>query len=112
MRDILGELIGFGMSGDAYHITAPSGEGAELAMRNALHDAQLQPTEVQYVNAHGTSTPVGDLAEAKAIRNVFGEHATERAGLRSARPNRSPGTCSARPAASRRSSRFWRCAMA
>jgi 3-oxoacyl-[acyl-carrier-protein] synthase II len=66
------------MSGDAYHITAPSGEGAELAMRNALHDAHLQPSDVQYVNAHGTSTPVGDLGEAKAIRSVFGEHATQK----------------------------------
>jgi 3-oxoacyl-[acyl-carrier-protein] synthase II len=76
--NILAELIGFGMSGDAYHITAPSGEGAELAMRNALHDAHLQPSDVQYVNAHGTSTPVGDLGEAKAIRSVFGEHATQK----------------------------------
>ena len=75
---ILAELIGFGMSGDAYHITAPSGDGAELAMRNALHDAGLKAEDVQYVNAHGTSTPVGDLGEAKAIRNVFGEHATQK----------------------------------
>lgn len=75
---ILAELIGFGMSGDAYHITAPSGDGAELAMRNALHDAGLKPEDVQYVNAHGTSTPVGDLGEAKAIRNVFGDHATQK----------------------------------
>ena len=76
--NILAELIGFGMSGDAYHITSPSGDGAELAMRNALHDAQLKPEDVQYVNAHGTSTPVGDLGEAKAIRNVFGDHATKK----------------------------------
>lgn len=76
--NILGELVGFGMSGDAYHITSPSGDGAELAMRNALHDAGLKPEDVQYVNAHGTSTPVGDLGEAKAIRNVFGEHATKK----------------------------------
>jgi 3-oxoacyl-[acyl-carrier-protein] synthase II len=75
---ILAELIGFGMSGDAYHITAPSGDGAELAMRNALHDAGLKAEDVQYVNAHGTSTPVGDLGEAKAIRNVFGDHATQK----------------------------------
>lgn len=75
---ILAELIGFGMSGDAYHITAPSGDGAELAMRNALHDAGLKAEDVQYVNAHGTSTPVGDLGEAKAIRNVFGDHATRK----------------------------------
>ena len=74
--NILAELVGFGMSGDAYHITSPSGDGAELAMRNALHDAHIKPEDVQYVNAHGTSTPVGDLGEAKAIRNVFGDHAT------------------------------------
>ena len=74
---ILAELVGFGMSGDAYHITSPSGDGAELAMRNALHDAGLKAEDVRYVNAHGTSTPVGDLGEAKAIRNVFGEHATK-----------------------------------
>ncbi|WP_036112182.1 MULTISPECIES: beta-ketoacyl-ACP synthase II [Luteibacter] len=74
---ILAELVGFGMSGDAYHITAPSGDGAELAMRNALHDAGLTAEDVRYVNAHGTSTPVGDLGEARAIRNVFGEHATK-----------------------------------
>jgi 3-oxoacyl-[acyl-carrier-protein] synthase II len=75
---ILGEIVGFGMSGDAYHITSPSGEGAELAMRNALRDAGAKPEDVQYVNAHGTSTPVGDLGEAKAIRNVFGDHATQK----------------------------------
>lgn len=76
--NILAEIVGFGMSGDAYHITAPSGDGAELAMRNALHDSGLKPEDVQYVNAHGTSTPVGDLGEARAIRNVFGEHATQK----------------------------------
>ncbi|MBB3226844.1 3-oxoacyl-[acyl-carrier-protein] synthase II [Luteibacter sp. Sphag1AF] len=73
--NILAEIIGFGMSGDAFHITAPSGDGAELAMRNALHDAHLDASGVQYVNAHGTSTPVGDRGEARAISNVFGEHA-------------------------------------
>lgn len=76
--NILAELIGFGMSGDAFHITAPSGDGAELAMRNALHDGHLNASDVQYVNAHGTSTPVGDRGEAKAIRNVFGDHATKK----------------------------------
>jgi 3-oxoacyl-[acyl-carrier-protein] synthase II len=75
---ILAELVGFGMSGDAFHITSPSGDGAELAMRNALHDAGLKAEDVRYVNAHGTSTPVGDLGEAKAIRNVFGDHATKK----------------------------------
>ncbi|MET0255445.1 MAG: beta-ketoacyl-ACP synthase II [Luteibacter sp.] len=76
--NILAELVGFGMSGDAFHITAPSGDGAELAMRNAMHDAGLKAEDVRYVNAHGTSTPVGDLGEAKAIRSVFGEHATKK----------------------------------
>jgi len=75
---ILAELVGFGMSGDAFHITSPSGDGAELAMRNALHDAGLKAEDVRYVNAHGTSTPVGDLGEAKAIRNVFGDHAMKK----------------------------------
>ncbi|TCV97402.1 3-oxoacyl-[acyl-carrier-protein] synthase II [Luteibacter rhizovicinus] len=80
--NILAEIIGFGMSGDAYHITAPSGDGAELAMRNALHDAHLDASGVQYVNAHGTSTPVGDRGEARAIANVFGDHAKAKDGLK------------------------------
>jgi 3-oxoacyl-[acyl-carrier-protein] synthase II len=74
---IVAEVIGFGMSADAYHITAPpeNGEGAALAMRRALRSAGIAPEEVDYINAHGTSTPVGDLAETRAIRSVFGEHA-------------------------------------
>ena len=76
--NILAEIVGFGMSGDAYHITAPGGGGAERAMFHALHDAQIAPSEVDYVNAHGTSTPAGDLNEARAIRHVFGEYATHR----------------------------------
>ena len=74
---IYAELIGFGMSGDAFHMTAPSagGEGAARCMRNALADAQLNPTDVQYVNAHGTSTPLGDLGEVMAAKAVFGDHA-------------------------------------
>lgn len=72
---IYAELIGFGASGDAYHITSPSGEGAELSMANALNDAQISPEDVDYINAHGTSTPVGDLAECKALKAVFGDHA-------------------------------------
>ncbi len=74
---ILAELAGFGMSGDAHHITAPpqDGAGARLAMRNALADAGLNPDEVQYVNAHATSTPLGDSAETTAIRAAFGAHA-------------------------------------
>lgn len=71
------ELIGFGMSGDAHHATAPApgGTGAALCMRNALHDAGLNPEQVDYVNAHGTSTVAGDVAETQAIKSVFGEHA-------------------------------------
>ncbi|MDR3764089.1 MAG: beta-ketoacyl-ACP synthase II [Acidobacteriota bacterium] len=73
---ILGEVVGYGMSGDAYHITspAPQHEGAFRVMRNALRDAKLQPTDLGYVNAHGTSTPIGDELEAQAIRNLFGEY--------------------------------------
>jgi 3-oxoacyl-[acyl-carrier-protein] synthase II len=76
--NILAELIGFGMSGDAYHITAPpeDGAGARLAMQNALRDAQLAPDAVQYLNAHATSTPLGDRAETKAIKQAFGAHAS------------------------------------
>lgn len=74
---IYAELVGFGMSGDAYHITAPpeDGAGACLAMRNALRDAALDPTAVQYLNAHATSTLLGDRAETVAIKNAFGAHA-------------------------------------
>ncbi|MBI3781703.1 MAG: beta-ketoacyl-ACP synthase II [candidate division NC10 bacterium] len=74
---IYAELVGYGMSADAYHMTAPEPEGlgAIAAMRLALEDAGLPPEEVDYINAHGTSTPVGDVAETKAIKKVFGEHA-------------------------------------
>lgn len=72
------ELIGFGMSGDAYHMTSPpeSGAGAALAMTNALRNAGIPPDAVQYINAHGTSTPAGDIAESQAICQVFGDHAS------------------------------------
>jgi 3-oxoacyl-[acyl-carrier-protein] synthase II len=70
-------LAGFGMSGDAHHITSPpeDGDGARLAMVNALRDAQLNPSDVQYLNAHATSTPLGDRAETIAIKRAFGDHA-------------------------------------
>ncbi|MDR2809949.1 MAG: beta-ketoacyl-ACP synthase II [Tannerellaceae bacterium] len=71
------EVAGAGMSADAYHLTAshPEGLGAKLVMKNALEDAGMRPEEIDYINVHGTSTPVGDISEAKAIKDVFGEHA-------------------------------------
>jgi 3-oxoacyl-[acyl-carrier-protein] synthase II len=74
---IYAEIVGGGMSADAYHLTAshPEGLGAKLVMRNALEDAEMQPEDIDYVNVHGTSTPVGDISETKAILDVFGEHA-------------------------------------
>lgn len=76
---IYAELIGFGMSDDAFHMTAPpeGGAGAASSMRNALRDAGLNGNEVQYINAHGTSTPAGDIAETQAMQTVFGEHASK-----------------------------------
>ena len=74
---IVAEVVGYGMSGDAFHITAPpdNGDGAYRVMRNALRDARLDPSQVQYVNAHGTSTGQGDRAETIALKRAFGDHA-------------------------------------
>lgn len=74
---IYAEVAGGGMSADAYHLTAthPEGLGATLVMENALADAEMKPEEVDYINVHGTSTPVGDISEVKAIKKVFGQHA-------------------------------------
>ena len=76
---ILAEVVGYGMSGDAFHITSPpdNGDGAYRVMRNALRDAGIGPSQVQYVNAHGTSTGQGDRAETLAIKRAFGKHASQ-----------------------------------
>jgi 3-oxoacyl-[acyl-carrier-protein] synthase II len=74
---ILGEVLGYGLSGDAYHITSPAehGEGAQRAMRLCLEDGNIDPANVDYINAHGTSTQQGDTAETEAVKAVFGQHA-------------------------------------
>ncbi len=76
---IYAELVGCGMSADAYHLTAPhpDGVGARLVMQHALKDANMSPEEVDYINVHGTATPLGDISETKAIKEVFGDHAYE-----------------------------------
>jgi 3-oxoacyl-[acyl-carrier-protein] synthase II len=77
--EILAEVLGYGGSSDAHHITLPEpeGRGARLSMINALEDAGLEPEQVDYINAHGTSTPSGDTVEAKAIHAVFGDYAPQ-----------------------------------
>ncbi|MEE8060731.1 MAG: beta-ketoacyl-ACP synthase II [Gemmatimonadales bacterium] len=76
---ILGEVIGYGLSGDAYHITSPppGGEGAARAIQECLKDGNIDPADVGYINAHGTSTLVGDVAETRAVKTVFGDHARD-----------------------------------
>jgi 3-oxoacyl-[acyl-carrier-protein] synthase II len=74
---VLAEMVGYGMSGDAFHITSPSedGDGAFRVMRNSIRDAGIQPHQIDYINAHGTSTPLGDRIETMAIKRIMGEHA-------------------------------------
>jgi len=75
--NIMAEVAGYGMSADAFHVTAPpdNGDGAFRVMRNSLRDARIEPRQIDYINAHGTSTEVGDRAETMAIKRAFGEHA-------------------------------------
>ncbi|MDP4204114.1 MAG: beta-ketoacyl synthase N-terminal-like domain-containing protein, partial [Bacteroidota bacterium] len=75
--NIICEIVGGGLSADAYHLTAthPDGLGAKLVMERALKDAGMNPEDIDYINVHGTSTPVGDISESKAIKDVFGDHA-------------------------------------
>ena len=74
---IYAELVGIGLTADAYHLTAsdPEGNGAKNAMQLAINEAGITLDQVDYINTHGTSTPIGDVAEVKAIQDVFGEHA-------------------------------------
>ena len=105
----LAEIVGFGMSADACHVTQPSAEGAARAIRSALRDGGLAPEQVGYINAHGTATEANDRMEAAAIHAVFGGHA---AGCRSVPPSPCTGTRWARREPSKRSLRCWPCAMA
>ena len=77
--NIYAEIVGFGMSGDAFHMTSPpeDGEGAASAMANAINDANVDVKDVGYINAHGTSTPAGDIAEVRAVKSIFGEYANK-----------------------------------
>ena len=108
--DIYAELVGYGMSADAFHITAPSedGDGGRRVMEAALHHAGVQPQQVDYINAHGTSTPFNDKLETLAIKRVFGDHASQAGDFLDQVHDRS--SARAPPAASRRASPCWRSA--
>ena len=99
---VYAEVLGYGASNDAYHMAAPDPDSVGVAemMRAALDRAGVDPKRVDYINAHGTSTPLGDAAETKAIKDVFGEHAYD---LAVSSTKSTMGHCSARPARSRRS---------
>jgi len=75
--NILAEIVGYGATSDSYHVTAPDpdAKGASVAIQNALNDAQLNPTDIQYINAHGTATALNDVMETKAVKRIFGDHA-------------------------------------
>ncbi|OLQ38377.1 beta-ketoacyl-[acyl-carrier-protein] synthase II [Oenococcus oeni] len=75
--NILGEIVGYGVTSDAYHMTTPKPEGAVASMKEALRVAELEPEQIEYINAHATSTGIGDISETKAIKEAFGKHATE-----------------------------------
>ena len=106
----IAEIVGYGTTADAHHITSgpEDGDGARRAMQAALRQAGLTPDQIQHLNAHSTSTPVGDLCELEAIKAIFGRELSDR---RERHRNRRPVICSAQPAVWKQSSRSSRCAI-